>query len=125
MDEEPQGSQGELGPMVYPDPVSEPQFVDGATFLYFTEELTLTTPPTPWFAGGGTDVLDKLYNERPGWGGRLHGVLQLWDKSSAEFLETATVLEPLSPYFAKAMIAVPVDQDALAPKPRTNHRGRI
>lgn len=79
---------------VYPDPVTSPSMLTGATFLYFNNPLIITLPPQV-ITKDAFEVLKFVDERKPRWSEALYGLLSMWRHQREGFQHTLDVLSPL------------------------------
>jgi len=79
---------------VYPDPITSPSMLTGATFLYFDNPLILTLPPQV-ITKDAFEMLKLVDERKPRWSKALYGLLDMWRHQQEGFQHTLDVLSPL------------------------------
>lgn len=105
-------SSGLRGIFVYPDPVTGPEMINGAAFLYFNDPIILTTPPTvlneePYA------LLDLIENRRPSWGRGFSMLLDMWSTQQDSYIKIRELFKPLGEKVIQALFVYPADITAL------------
>jgi len=97
---------------VFPDPVTEPDILSGAAFLYFKQKLILTSPPTV-VTGDSFKLLSLVKERQPAWGAQLFGLLDAWQHQSYGFQKMLDIIAPLRKSFITLYMVYPANSEAL------------
>jgi len=82
------------GFFVYPDPITHPGMLSGASFLYFQKPLILTLPPQV-ILEEPYNLLELIQRRQPAWSGYFLNLFNAWRIQQEAFRKTFTILEPL------------------------------
>lgn len=101
-------------PFVYPDPLSDITYIDGAAFLYFSG-LTLPLPvqPVSDYSEWGAELFDIVAERRPSWAEAFFALWEIWQTEIRNVNRVMRILSPLRDRFKNVMLAYPADQEAL------------
>lgn len=102
-----------LGVFAFPDPITSPDMLSGAVFLYFKDPLILTTPPLA-IPSWGLGLIDLVKSRTPSWESKFINIVSTWRMQVEKFRATELLLEPLhKKSFNTYLLSYPATQNAL------------
>ncbi|MBM3254019.1 MAG: hypothetical protein FJZ16_07195 [Candidatus Omnitrophica bacterium] len=88
--------------IVLPDPLTSPEMLSGALFLYFDAPIWVTMPPTI-VTPDSWKLLDLIKRREPGWGEIFWGIFGAWRMQMDGFRSSIEVFTPLKEKSLKTM----------------------
>src|SRR5262249_12655236 len=98
--------------IAYPDPITAPDMLSGAVFLYFDGPVVSTLPPQV-ITEVSYDLLRLIAEKRPIWSDTFSGLFSSWRSQQDAFCRMRTILKPLRMRFKTVWVVYPADADAL------------
>ncbi len=100
--------------LVFPDPVTDPAMISGATFLFFRRPIVFTLPPQV-VTEEAYSFPDIVRQRGPAWGDTFLGMVKVWLAEREAWRSTSEVLKPLQgSAFKAAWLVYPASREALA-----------
>ena len=97
---------------VFPDPVTEPEMLSGAAFLYFQQPLMFTLPPLV-LTEDSYQLYPLIQERKPEWGNIFFNLFEAWRNQHDKLRETLEALEPLRKSFKIVWLIYPANLEAL------------
>ncbi len=100
------------GIFVFPDPITTPEMLSGAVFLYFKDPLILTSPPLA-IPAWGLGLIDLVNNRNPSWENKFITLVTMWRKQVDDFKAMQLLLKPLHKKSFTTYLSYPATVNAL------------
>lgn len=98
---------------VFPDPVTVPEMLSGAAFLYFQQPLLFTLPPVV-LTEDSYQLLSTIKERKPEWSTTFFSLFDAWCHQHDKWRETLEALAPLKEKaFKNVWLVYPADLAAL------------
>lgn len=98
--------------LVLPDPVTEPDVLSGATFLYFKEPIWFSVPPDV-ITQDSFELLPLIKERKPKWGDIFWNTFNFWRQQLDGSKKTIAIMAPLKDNFKTLYLSYPCGLDAL------------
>lgn len=101
-----------LSLLVLPDPVTKPETLSGAVFLYFEEPLWFSIPPVV-LTQDSYQLLTLIEQRKPDWGPAFWGLFNLWRQQHDGSRKTIDTIAPLKEKYKTLYLSYACGLDAL------------